>query len=159
SQENCAHLLGYFAQWVDIGFGHPSRLRELLARFPKETRARLPLGEYVHLRMAEGMLAMNDEAVSEAVGHFDIVLALGGDLSDKQSLAVANFWKARCLRKVGEYHEALVFAMKASTLALELGYPKMAAVMHVLESWLIFQGGKSDRAEQILRQAEEALGQ
>jgi tetratricopeptide (TPR) repeat protein len=107
--------------------------------------------------MAEGMLAMNDEAVSEAVTHFEIVLALGGDLSDKQSLAVANFWKARCLRKVGEYQDALVSAGKASALALQLGYPKMAAVMHVLESWLIFQGGKPDRAEQILRQAEETL--
>lgn len=159
SQKKSARLLGYFAQWVDVGFGHPSRLRELLDRFPKETRARLPLGEYVDLRMAEGMLAMNDEAVSEAVAHFEIVLALGGDLSDKQSLAVANFWKARCQRKLGEYQNALVSATKASALALELGYPKMAAVMHVLESWLVFQSGKSDRAEQILRQAEEALRQ
>ena len=158
-QKSSARLLGYFAQWVDVGFGHPSRLRELLARFPKETRARLPLGEYVDLRMAEGMLAMNDEAVSEAVAHFEIVLALGGDLSDKQSLAVANFWKARCQRKLGEYQDALVSATKASALALELGYPRMAAVMHVLESWLVFQSGKSDRAEQILRQAEEALRQ
>lgn len=159
NQKNSARLLGYFAQWVDVGFGHPSRLRELLTRFPKEIRAGLPLGEYVDLRMAEGMLAMNDEAVSDAVGHFEIVLALGGDLSDKQSLAVANFWKARCLRKIGEYQEALDSTIKASALAVELGYPKMAAVMHVLESWLIFQGGKSDRAEQILRQAEEALRQ
>jgi tetratricopeptide (TPR) repeat protein len=159
SQRNSACLLGYFAQWVDIGFGHPSRLKELLARFSKKIRAGLPLGEYVHLRMAEGMLAMNDEAVSEAVAHFEVVLALGGDLSDKQSLAVANFWKARCQRKVGEYQDALASAAKASALAVELGYPKMAAVMHVLESWLIFQGGKSDRAEQILRQAEEALCQ
>jgi tetratricopeptide (TPR) repeat protein len=107
--------------------------------------------------MAEGMLAMNDEAVSEAVAHFEVVLVLGVDLSDKQSLAVANFWKARCLRKVGEYQDALISATKASALALELGYPKMAAVMHVLESWLMFQGGKSDHAEQVLRQAEEAL--
>lgn len=156
-EPNSARLLGYFAQWVDIGFGHPSRLRDLLARFSKEIRARLTLGEYVDLRMAEGMLAMHDEAVSEAIAHFDVVLALGGDLSDKQSLAVANFWKARCLRKVGEYQEALVFTTNASALAVELGYPKMAAVMQVLESWLIFQGGKSHRAEQVLCQAEEAL--
>jgi tetratricopeptide (TPR) repeat protein len=156
-QRNSARLLGYFAQWVDIGFGHPSRVRELLVRFPKEIRAGISLGEYVDLRMAEGMLAMNDEAVSEAVAHFEIVLALGSDLSDKQSLAVANFWKARCLRKVGEYQDALVSAGKASTLALELGYPKMAAVMRVLESWLIFQGGRSERAEEILHQAEQAL--
>src|SRR5579872_1989939 len=67
NQRNSARLLGYFAQWVDIGFGHPSRVRELLARYPKEIRAGLPLVEYVDLRMAEGMLAMDDEAVSEAI--------------------------------------------------------------------------------------------
>ena len=66
-EPNSASLLGYFAQWVDVGFGHPSRLRGLLGRFPKEIRARLTLGEYVDLRMAEGMLAMNDEAISEAL--------------------------------------------------------------------------------------------
>lgn len=49
--------------------------------------------------------------------------------------------------------------MNASALGLELGYPKMAAVMQVLESWLIFQAGKSDRAEQILHQAEHVLRQ
>jgi tetratricopeptide (TPR) repeat protein len=159
TQKNAARLVGYFAQWVDIGYGQHSRLRDLLARFSMEIRARLPLSEYVDLRLAEGMLAMNEEAADEALTHFDVVLALGNDLNDKEKLALANFWKSRCLRKIGEYDEALVSTMKASALGLELGYPKMAAVMQVLESWLIFQSGKSDRAEQILHQAEHVLRQ
>ena len=159
AERNAARLVGYFAQWVDIGYGHPSDLRDLLAKFPQEILATLPLGEYVDLRMAQGMLAMNDEASAEALAHFDVVLALGHDLSDKETLAVANFWKARCLRKVGEYDEALVYTSKGRVLARELGYSKMAAVMQVLESWLLFQGGKSDQAEQILHQAEEVLRQ
>lgn len=157
NKRNAVRLVGYFAQWVDIGYGHPSDLRNLLARISRDRRASLPLGEYVDLRMAEGMLAMNDDVTVEALAHFDVVLALGSDLSDRETLAVASFWKARCLRKIGEYDEALVYTGKAISLAMELGYPRMAAVMQVLESWLIFQGGKRDRAEQILHQAEANL--
>jgi len=156
-KRNAARLLGYFAQWVDIGYGSPSELKHLLGGVSRETRATLPLSEYVDLRMAEGMLAMNNDETADALSHFNVVLALGSDLSDKEKLAVANFWKARCLRKTGEYDEALVYTTKAVGLALELGYPRMAAVMQVLESWLIFQGGKRDRAEQVLHQAEEKL--
>jgi tetratricopeptide (TPR) repeat protein len=156
-QRNAGLLVGYLAQWVDIGFDRPARVEELLSRFPKDIRADLPLSDYVYLRMAEGMLAMNHEASHEALAHFDVVLALGGDLSDKETLAVANFWKARCLRKIGEYDEALTYTLKARTLALELGYPRMAAVICVLETWLLFQKGKSKNAEHILRDAEETL--
>jgi len=159
TQKNAARLVGYYAQWMDIGYGQHSRLKDLLARFSTEIRANLPLTEYVDLRLADGMLAMNEEAADEALVHFNVVLALGDDLSDKEKLALANFWKSRCLRKIGEYDEALVSTMKASALGLELGYPKMSAVMQVLESWLIFQAGKSDRAEQILHHAEHVLRQ
>lgn len=156
-QRNAGHLVGYLAQWIDIGFDRPSRLKELLSRFPTETRASLSLSDYVYLRMAEGMLTMNNETSPEALVHFDLVLALGGDLKDEQTLAVANFWKARCLRKVGDYDEALIYTVKARSLVLKLGYPKMAAVMRVLESWLMFQKGKPKNAEQILQEAEEVL--
>ena len=156
-QRNAGHLVGYLAQWIDIGFDHPFRLKELLARFPTETRAALSLSDYVYLRMAEGMLTMNNEASHEALAHFNVVLALGGDLRDEQTLAVANFWKARCLRKVGDYDEALIYTVKARNLVLKLGYPKMAAVMRVLESWLMFQKGKVKDAEQILQEAEDVL--
>ncbi|HWC98642.1 MAG TPA: hypothetical protein VG456_17905 [Candidatus Sulfopaludibacter sp.] len=51
-------LLGVVAQWVDAGFDSPDVLRTLLPRFAGECRGSLPLTDYVHLRMAEGMLDM-----------------------------------------------------------------------------------------------------
>jgi tetratricopeptide (TPR) repeat protein len=156
-EKNAGVLVGCLAQWVDIGFDRPSRVRELLDRFPKQVRPNLALKDYVNLRMAEGMLAMNSEDSSEALANFDVALALGEDLGDKEILAVASFWKARSLRKAGEYDSALTYTLNARTLALELGYPKMAAVMRVLESWLLFQKGKSSNAESILREAESVL--
>lgn len=156
-QRNAGPLVGYLAQWVDIGFDRPARVKELLLRFTAVLRADLSLSSYIYLRMAEGMLAMAEEASSEALAHFDVVLALGQDLQDKETLAVASFWKARCLRKKGEYNEAFDYTFNARKLALELGHPKMAAVMSVLESWLLFQKGKSKTAERILREAQEEL--
>jgi tetratricopeptide (TPR) repeat protein len=158
-QEDACALVGYLAQWVDIGFDRPARVKELLLRFPKLLRAELRLSDYVYLRMAEGMVAMAEEACSEALANFDLVLALGQDLDDKETLAVANFWKARCLRKTGEYDDAFTYTVNARSLALELGHPKMAAVMTVLQSWLLFQRGNSKNASCILREAHELLSE
>jgi thiamine pyrophosphate-dependent acetolactate synthase large subunit-like protein len=41
--------------------------------------------------MAKGMLAMSEEISTEAVADFDVVLAVGQDLGDKDTLAIANF--------------------------------------------------------------------
>ena len=91
NQKNAARLVGYFAQWIDIGYGQHSRLKDLLARFSTEIRATLPLAEYVDLRLAEGMLAMNEEAADEALEHFDVVLALGDDLKRQGKIGPGQF--------------------------------------------------------------------
>jgi tetratricopeptide (TPR) repeat protein len=157
SAKNAASFLGYLAQWVDIGYGSPELVRTLLAAFPKTVRSKLSVGEYVHLRMAEGVLAMAEEEPDEAIGHFDFVLGFEDEVDDKEVFAIANFWKGRCHRKKGEYDDALKFTIKGRDLALRLGYERMAAIMQVLESWLCFQKGKSKEAVKILGESEGIL--
>ncbi|MBV9610753.1 MAG: tetratricopeptide repeat protein [Acidobacteria bacterium] len=111
----------------------------------------------MYLRIAQGLVAMTGEATDEAIAHFDFVLGLSEEFHDKESLAIVNFWKARCLRKRGEYDAALVYTTRARDLALELGHTCMAAVMQVLESWLLFQKGKLKEAVQILQGTEDVL--
>ena len=72
-------------------------------------------------------------------------------------LAIAYFWKGRCLRRRGDYDEALIYTGKGRDLALALGHLRMAAVMQVLESWLLFQQGKWKEAVRISQTAENAL--
>ncbi len=72
-------------------------------------------------------------------------------------VSIAHFWNARCHRKKGEYDEALKRAGVGRELAQALGHPKMAAVMRVLESWLLFQKGRYREASRILDQAEAVL--
>ena len=156
-QKNAALFTGYLAQWVDVGFQRPGLVKEIVARFSKPVRARLPLHDYLHLRMAEGMMAMSEESKDEALRHFDFVLGLEQETDDKELLAIANFWKGRCLRMKGEYDQALAFAVKGRELASGLGHQPMAAVMRVLESWLFFQKGDSKQAVDILQEAEAVL--
>jgi tetratricopeptide (TPR) repeat protein len=156
-QPNAAALVGHVAQWVDIGYGEPELVERLLARFPKETRRRLPVGDYLQLRMAEGLLALLHDHPDEALRHFDLVLSLRDEIEDKEILAIAHFWNGRCHRKKGEYDEALRRSSAGRELAQSLGYEKMAAVMLVLESWLHFQKGQHREAVRILDQAESAL--
>ncbi len=156
-KKNAGLFAGYLAQWVDIGYQRVGLVKDIAARFSKPARGRLPLQDYLHLRMAEGMVAMVEESTDEAIQHFDFVLSLDHQTDDKELLAIANFWKGRCLRMKGEYDQALAFAVKGRTLASELGHAPMAAVMRVLESWLWFQKGDAKQAVDILKAAEAIL--
>jgi tetratricopeptide (TPR) repeat protein len=156
-QRNAAPFLGAVAQWVDIGYQGPELVERLLQKFPREQRGRFSIAEYVNLRMAEGLLALLHDHPDEALRHFDLVLTLQEEIEDKEVVAIVHFWNARCHRKKGEYDEALKRAAVGRELASALGYPKMAAVMRVLESWLLFQKGHGRDAARILDQAEAAL--
>src|SRR5258708_10882206 len=161
SQENAAHLLAYLGIWVDSGVRGPA-VQELLQRFEQlepGLRSKLSIGGYSVLRMAEGMNAMVEEAMETAIGHFDFVLSLGKELDDRFLLAIACFWKGRCLRRRGEYDEALIYTGKGKDLAVGLGHLRMAAVMQVIESWLLFQQGKWKEAVRISQAAEKVLGE
>jgi tetratricopeptide (TPR) repeat protein len=152
AQRNAAAFAGCLAQWVDIGYGEPGLIEQLLARFPKEKRGRLPVSDYLQLRMAEGLLALLRDHPDDALRQFDVVLSMQEEIEDKALVAIAH-----CHRKKGEYDEALKRAGVGRELAQTLGFPKMAAVMRVLESWLLFQKGQFREAARILDQAEAAL--
>ncbi len=98
AQKNAAAFLGYLAQWVDIGYGNPDLVKELLSRFSKPSRAALPLSDYVHLRMAESVVAMSEEEYEKAIRHLEIVLSLEEEVRDKELVAISNFWIGRCHR-------------------------------------------------------------
>jgi tetratricopeptide (TPR) repeat protein len=157
-KKNAALFTGYLAQWVDVGFQRPGLVKEIVGKFSRTVRAHLPLHDYMHLRMAEGMVAMAEESTDEAIRHFEVVLSLEQETDDQELLSIANFWKGRCLRMKGEYDQALALAVKGRDIALELGHEPMAAVSRVLESWLYFQKGDAKQAIDILQEAEAVLG-
>jgi tetratricopeptide (TPR) repeat protein len=156
-QEKSGILLGLVAQWVDAGFAGAALLRELLARFPRESRAALPLLEYLHIRMAEGWLAMAAEDFDRALEHFRFIDSLASEVDDPELLAIANFWAGRCLRKTGRYDDAASYTARGQSLAEACGYSQMAALMQTTQSWLAFQKGRLKEAAAILRRAEDAL--
>jgi tetratricopeptide (TPR) repeat protein len=150
-------LTGLVAQWVDAGFDQPAFLRWLLERFPKPVRCALPLLDYLHLRMADALLAMASEDFETATGHLALVQSFECEVADIEIMAIANFWTGRCYRKMGRYAEALKFTEHGESLALSCGYTEMAAVMQVTRSWLAFQKGKLQEAAAVLREADETL--
>jgi len=154
---NAAALVGAVAQWVDIGYGDPELVEQMVARFLPDSRRSLPLGDYLHLRMAQGLLALLRDHPDDALRQFNLVLSLQDEVEDKEVVAIAHFWNGRCHRKKGEYDEALRRSATGRELAQSLGYDKMAAVMRVLESWLHFQKGQRREAARFLDQAEAVL--
>ncbi|MGH9558740.1 MAG: hypothetical protein ACRD30_05820, partial [Bryobacteraceae bacterium] len=142
----------------DMGYGDAAIVRELLDRFPQPKRASLPLCDYIHLELAEGMAASAEEETEKAIARFNVIINLGEEaVADRQLLSLAYFWKGRCQRKLGEYDSALTNTRKGLAMALELGYRRMAAVMQVLSSWLCFQKENLAEAVADLAEAEAVL--
>jgi tetratricopeptide (TPR) repeat protein len=148
---------GLVAQWIDAGFDRPQLLRRILARFPAGARPSLPLLDYLHLRMAEGVVAMSEEDYDRAARHFLLVQSFEEEIPDRELLAIANFWIGRCHRKAGQYDEAVRYTERGENLAMAQGYTQMAAIMRATLSWLAFQKGKLDEAVESLRRADDAL--
>ncbi|HEV2988471.1 MAG TPA: tetratricopeptide repeat protein [Candidatus Angelobacter sp.] len=157
AQPNAAGFVGYVAQWVDIGYRDPKLLQQLLERFPSALKSKLPVCDYLKLRMAEGLYALLRDEPDVALFHFDLVLSMHNEIEDKELVAIAHFWNARCHRKKGAYDAALKHTLLGRELAGSLGFDRMAAVMRVLESWLHFQKGNRREATRILEKAEQVL--
>jgi tetratricopeptide (TPR) repeat protein len=152
-----AEGVGVLAQWVDAGFPGEGLLSELLERF-SGCRGGLSLQGYVHLRLAEGIAALRRQEIAEALRHIETVLLLAGDAGAPNLGVWALFYKARCLRKSGEYDEALEVTRQGIQRADAAGLTKIAAILRTIESWLVFQKGKTTEALKILEQAEAVLG-
>lgn len=149
--------IGLLAQWTDVGLDDAGLLDRLIEAVPKGARESFSLSGYVHLRLAEAVRAMGREELAAALRHLDTVLTLSEDLEDNTVTVLANFWKARCLRKAGEYDQSLQITQRAVGMAGDLGLPRIAAVIRTLESWLLFQKGQTKEAISILQEAEAIL--
>lgn len=149
--------LGCLAQWVDVGYEDDGLLTALLERFPTSSRQPLPLACYVQLRLAEAVVAMRKEELSDALHHLDTALALSGEIEDPKVVVIASLWKARCLRKAGEYDQGLEVTRRGMEIARKLGLAHIAAVLQTLESWMLFQKGEPQEAVRILQEAEAVL--
>jgi tetratricopeptide (TPR) repeat protein len=156
-QAGATVLLGYLAQWVDAGFDSPALIKRLLARFSGQSRIHLPLIEFLHLRIAEALVAMSEEDYECAVATLQFIESIEEHVRDTELLALANFWTSRCLRRLGRYDDALGFTVGARDLALANGLDKMAAMMRINESWLMFQKGRVAEAARVLDESEAVL--
>lgn len=156
-QPGSAALLCYIAQWVDAGWREVDVVREGLRAFPQGSRGDLPLIDFAHVLMAEGVALVREEQMSSALTNFSLILSLKQEIRDDRLIALAHFWSSRCHRKNGEYDNALAHAAEGFTYASAAGMDPMAAAMRVAESWLLFQKGRTKDAIRLLGEAEAIL--
>src|ERR1700729_3975070 len=65
-----AYLL-CIAQWVDLGFRNVDYLNGIAARFIHVPRGRMPISDYLYLRMVDGHLAFLAEDSAQAISIFN----------------------------------------------------------------------------------------
>jgi tetratricopeptide (TPR) repeat protein len=157
SVSNTAAFLGILAEWSDLGFGNLQLVKRLIAGYNVEIRSKLPVSEYIPLRMAEGMVAMTEEMLDSAIDHFSIVLKLADEIRAWDILAIVHYWTARCYRKRGQYETALMHVRKARQVQSTHGHVQNEAPARILESLILFENGDSKQALCGLRDAEVIL--
>ena len=145
------------AQWVDLGYREVEFLAAITERFSVKHRSRMRVSEFLQLRMAEAFCALGEENLNRAIEILEFVLRAEGELADKRLAAIAHFWKGRAHRKKGEYEQAKEDIVRGRELMQEVRAHRLAAVIQIQESWLLFQTGELAGALQVLDEAKANL--
>jgi tetratricopeptide (TPR) repeat protein len=157
SQQDAASIVVRVAQWVDLGYRDVEFLQQLLVKFPPDSRGGMTLKFYLRLLMAEAFCALGEESLDRAIELLDYALRAEPELGDQRLAAIAHFWKGRAHRKKGEYDAAMEHVVKGRSLMQAIQAPKLAAVIQIQESWLLFQQGKLNDALRVLEEARAQL--
>jgi tetratricopeptide (TPR) repeat protein len=147
------------AQWVDLGYRDAEFLAGLTDRFLQKHRARMRVPEFLQLRMAEAFCALGAENLGRAIEILEFVLHAESELGDKRLAAIAHFWKGRAHRKKGEYEQAKKHIVRGRELMQAARADKLAAVIQIQESWLLFQTGQMAEALRALDEARAHLAE
>jgi len=145
------------AEWVDLGYRAAGTLKGMVNLFSPETRAGLRTQEFLELRMAEGFCAMDEEDLDRAIALLDFVLRAEEEMGHRGLAAIAHFWKGRAHRKKGEYDAAMRHVRRGREIMQTVSQHRLAAVIQIQESWLLFQEGKAEEARRILDEAHSHL--
>ena len=145
------------AQWVDLGYRDVEFLATMTERFSLKDRARMRVREFLQLRMAEAFCALGEENLERAIEILEFVLHAEAELTDKRLAAIAHFWKGRAHRKKGEYEQAKKHIVRGRELMQAVRADRLAAVIQIQESWLLFQMGELADALRVLGEAKSHL--
>src|SRR5215469_5042511 len=145
------------AQWVDLGYRNVEFLEAITERFSLKHRSRMRVAEFLQLRMAEAFCALGEENLDRAIEILEFVLQAEGELADKRLAAIAHFWKGRAHRKKGEYVLAKKHIETGRGLMQVVRADRLAAVIQIQESWLLFQTGQLAEAQRVLDEAKAQL--
>jgi tetratricopeptide (TPR) repeat protein len=150
-------LLLCIAQWSDLGYRDTIFLDGCMQGLETVDRARLPILQFLELRMTEAFRHFAAEELEKSVDILDLVLRIGDGVLDEYLIFLANFWKGRAHRKRGDYEHAQLHIGNARSAAERAKAPRLVAVTQIHESWLAFQHGEQEHAFQLLDEAERTL--
>jgi tetratricopeptide (TPR) repeat protein len=157
SEPEAGPLVVRLAQWVDLGYRDVEFLAAITERFSVTDRARMRVWEFLQLRMAEAFRALGEENLERAIETLEFVLQAEPELGNQRLAAIAHFWKGRAHRKKGEYEQATKHIVRGRKLMQAVRADKLAAVIQIQESWLLFQTGQLPEALRLLDEAKAQL--
>ena len=150
-------LLLCVAQWIDLGYRTLAFLNVLEAELPHIQIQDQTLADYLKAQLVQGYRLLATDHLDEAQEVFAVVLKVGNGVLGNYLSFLANFWKGRAHRKLGDYDLAAANFSAARFAAVQAGAAKLLAVIKIHDSWLAFQNGKRQHAFDLLNEAEAEL--
>ena len=151
---NTPAMLACLVEWAQPGSSLVEALAELESRFPEAHRDRLPLVDYLFLRFSGAVLNFLRGLPDRSDLAFVITVASAG-CGGNDLLLLAHLRKAEMERKKGALEPALSHAKLAEKVALQSGYPALAAKSQALHALILLDSGLQNPVE-LLGQADAA---
>ena len=159
SQQDAASIVVRVAQWVDLGYRDVDFLQQLLQRFPPDVPGTHDTQGLSATAAWRRLFVPWGKRTSIARSNcWTSCLQAEDELGDQRLAAIAHFWKGRSHRKKGEYDAAMAHVVKGRSLMQAIPAPKLAAVIQIQESWLLFQTGQIGRGAATAGRSQSATG-
>ncbi len=157
STDEPIRLLLCVAQWIDLGYGDLNLLQALRATHPIGDWARLPLLDYLRVRLVEGYRMLATERLEDAIEVMGVVLQIGKPILGDYLLFLANFLERTCTSQAGRLPACGGQYRCSPCRCGAFRRDQVSCSDENHESWLAFQSGKRQYAFDLLTEAEREL--
>jgi len=133
-------------------------IRHLLNRLAQpKVLAKTNRQDSAHLDLAEGVLAFREGRLKEALDLFDLARQNADRVQHEELMLTTRYYLTKAHYKSDRNREALQIARSSRERIPKPKFPKTAALISMLEAWMVFLCGDVTEARKILRIAESAL--
>ena len=148
-------ILDHCARTLDRDKSHIEMIDTWIRDYRRQvTIAHISASDTTRLRLAEAIVLFHREKFREVIQPLELVRSLADDCGYDDLQAMARYYLARALYRVGENSEAMKVISEAESL---IPHNEAIPVIRMVKIWILFNEESVEEAEGLLDQVEKAF--